>query len=581
MPRGFRIGYARAVRMSGDGSTYSVSGQNAGVNRGWFVAAAAGSYAATGRDASFSIGGAPASSSIALLYTDLSEGTNTGGRNNNGEIITLLGKGFGASQTGSAAVTLNGVAVADVLSWSDTKVVIQPGASTSTGNFAITNSSGQTATGCLNKPDGSASDFTVRSGTIYFVAIGASGTGTFADPIGPSGVLSRLGAGVTFYFRGGTYTTLMGQTNWSAYNITLGSGNSGSSGNRMQFVGYPGETAIFTGQDGCFQLRDGASLGNRPQYITIAGLTLDGYWTCVSGGGLTSFQAEVQKSGALSIRVVNNICSANYTAGQNSATGLISAANDGWRILGNELKDTGIGTPVNNNHAVYVQVGASDIDVAWNYFHDLRMGYVIQVHTDTAFTYTNVRIHHNLLTSPDPQGCRGFTCSNTLSGTTGSMYGNVLSGVGQEVSGLMLYSGTWSIFNNTFHAIAGGSGVIVVLNDYGGTSTSPTVTLRNNIIYGDGATPYIGLVSGATSSQLTESNNLYFNGTGGVPGYASASVNSDPLFTNAGTFNFTLQSGSPARNAGSSAVSSIYTFDRNGVPLPQGASYDIGAYEYV
>jgi hypothetical protein len=52
----------------------------------------------------------------------------------------------------------------------------------------------------------------------------------------------------------------------------------------------------------------------------------------------------------------------------------------------------------------------------------------------------------------------------------------------------------------------------------------------------------------------------------------------DPLFTNRGTNDFTLQAGSPAIDAGA-ALPAIVT-DQKGVSRPQDAGLDIGAYEF-
>jgi hypothetical protein len=98
---------------------------------------------------------------------------------------------------------------------------------------------------------------------------------------------------------------------------------------------------------------------------------------------------------------------------------------------------------------------------------------------------------------------------------------------------------------------------------YGGAQTGiyvePGATgtdVRNNIAYGNGTTEILGLGVGTT---LT--NNLI----------------TDPRFVNPAAFDFNIQTGSPAINAGVT-LSQIQT-DFKGTPRPQGGAYDIGAYE--
>ena len=68
--------------------------------------------------------------------------------------------------------------------------------------------------------------------------------------------------------------------------------------------------------------------------------------------------------------------------------------------------------------------------------------------------------------------------------------------------------------------------------------------------------------------------NLYF-GPGSI--YGAGNVEADPEFVNASAGNFHLKTSSPAIDAGSSTGAP--PFDYEETPRPQGAGFDIGAYE--
>jgi hypothetical protein len=77
------------------------------------------------------------------------------------------------------------------------------------------------------------------------------------------------------------------------------------------------------------------------------------------------------------------------------------------------------------------------------------------------------------------------------------------------------------------------------------------------------------------SSSAAISNNIAYNNIGSTPACSGYCTVTNPLFVSASDFH--LQSGSPAVDKGA-AVN--ITDDYGGNPRPQGAGYDIGAYEY-
>lgn len=507
--------------------------------------------------AMFTVIGAAAGTPV-ILYSDLDSGPNSGGQDNHGVFVTISGKHFGATR-GSGIVTVGGGAVNNYPLWSDTKIIVQLGAAASSGNIVVTNATAQSSNGI---------PFTVRPGRIFFVTPTGTGNGSFVSPMSPFAIHSNIQPGDSYYFRAGTYSGAYGDTTWQATNFTLGSGQRGARGNPLALVGYPNEVVTFVaGERTNIGFSTSSGVG---AYTTIANLTLVGADGCVSGGGFYT----PAKSGAPGVRVINNVCSATYTG--NTMSGMLVIQNDGWRVWGNEFKDTGTSPPINNNHAVYIQDAASDVDVGWNLFQNLRMGHVIQLHTDavpggaSCYTSTDVRIHDNVITANQVDDSRGINVGNTCADSYGAIYNNILYNLGQRFSAIVTYTGSWKIYNNTLYNIHSDPMLWI--------SGQATAEVKNNIFYSDGTSRYVGVANGAAMSQLTLSNNLYYNG-GAAPSQDPAAISGNPLFMDPAGGDFHLQSGSPAIDTGSASVNTVVSVDHDGISRPQGSGYDVGAYE--
>lgn len=499
-----------------------------------------------------------------LFYSDLDSGPNSGGRNDKGVYVTIWGNNFG---TTSGTVTIGGGKADNYPIWSNTKISFQIGPEAKTGNIVVTTNE--------NQPSNPV-PFAVKEGRIFFVSAKNSGrgSGSYENPWrSPGSFYGKMRPGDILYFREGTYPEQYTETNWGSYNFTLGRASGGAPGKPIAFVGYPGETAVLKAPSKSYgNITFGDSTETQASYITIANLTLQGADFCIGGGGF--WQRE--KSGGTHIRVVGNRLSANYDG--NTMTGLVSVMGDSWRIFGNDFTDTGTTPPINNNHAIYVMTGAGDIDVGWNRFRNLRMGHVIQVHTDIPYRYQDIRIHDNLITAENIDDSRGINVGRTLPGTYGAIYNNVLYNVGQNFSAIAIYSGEWKIYNNTLYRIHATDGMIWVSGQAG---MVPTAKIVNNILYSDGQSPYISALHGAKLSQIEQTNNLslgYISPDTSKPGNGNKAGS---VFQNPAAGNFHLRPGSPAIDQGSETVTPVVTRDRDGVPRPQGKHFDIGAYEAV
>ncbi len=156
-----------------------------------------------------------------------------------------------------------------------------------------------------------------------------------------------------------------------------------------------------------------------------------------------------------------------------------------------------------------------------------------------------------------------------------------------QLWGIITFNGTGhKIYNNVVYNIiaAGGTpsdGQGIVVASGASTAVVYNNTITQNMAY--------GLHFGVATGNAAVNNISYNNGTNYavVSGTASPHTNSidtngdptNPNFTSPGTGDFSLGAG-PAVDTGTpTGTSSVFTTDRDSIARPQGAQWDIGAYE--
>ena len=216
---------------------------------------------------------------------------------------------------------------------------------------------------------------------------------------------------------------------------------------------------------------------------------------------------------------------------------------------------------------------------------------------------SNVTIHNNEITTNGSTGiyvdCQGTTQNNI------QIYDNEIHDLGSTQDGIELASevsaGTLTncnIYNNLFYNITGYAihctpydfdKTISIINNtiynctIGISFDDPSqyqinCVVRNNIIYSNITNAMLNYAGGITG--ITTDHNLFYNTTGtyNVTTLGTNYIEADPLFVSP-TTNFALQTASPAIDSGSSVGAP--STDYIGTSRPQGAGYDIGAYEFV
>ncbi len=229
--------------------------------------------------------------------------------------------------------------------------------------------------------------------------------------------------------------------------------------------------------------------------------------------------------------------------------------------------------------------GVGDFQIVGNHIHDI--GRYCETGdiglSGMTFINDNIVIERNLLhdIGRDSTGENSCNPGNTNwqnhdhglyldSGTNIIVRNNVFYNITRGWA-IQCYGGTLdrlSIANNTFALPNPNRDGQIIL-----ATTITNLSIENNIFYLPGQN--VG-ISGTQSGSLIDHN--LSTGTVGGGGTGSNIENTDPLLVNPTGLAFQLLVGSPAIEAG--VTLSYVTNDFLGVSRPQGAAYDIGAFEF-
>lgn len=140
--------------------------------------------------------------------------------------------------------------------------------------------------------------------------------------------------------------------------------------------------------------------------------------------------------------------------------------------------------------------------------------------------------------------------------------------------------GDHQIYNNVIYRSGDRSTFsAIVIKTYYGAEETPPIQVYNNTIFDikHASAPAIFIRPNSGGPHVIKNNIAYLAGAGIVGGTQSNNLTDDPSFKDPARADFTLQRRSAAIDTG--GVIDIVTTDFRGVRRPQGAGYDIGAYE--
>ncbi len=393
-------------------------------------------------------------------------------------------------------------------------------------------------------------------------------------------------AGDTVYIKQGTY------------NEQIIPQNSGTAGKYITFSVYPGDTVTIDGnsialpayETGLFHVED-------RNYIKLSGLR-------IINAGPNPNNAGIYVDNASYITIENNytyntVSSGIGVWGSNNITidgnEVELACNDGeqelitmagtniFEIKNNHIHHGGPGT--NGGEGICVKDGSSNGKVYKNTLDNIirgeRTGIYIDAWNKETFT---IEVYQNTvrdsyagisLASEDGGRLRDIKIYNNL------VYNNLTNG---------LEIGNWgnpgvsprpiediTFINNTSYGNGSDGWGGGIMND---NPDVKNLVIRNNI-FSQNTLFQIADEGGLSTANLTVDHNLVNEYTGNYQYEIRGTdyVEGDPKFVNPSGADFHLQQSSPAIDKGSSINAPNNDFDGN--QRPQGAGYDLGAYEYV
>ena len=548
-----------------------------------------------------------AASKPVILYTDIISGPNQGTNDGpGGAYLSIFGRNFG-DNISDIRVTIGGGEVGAYkhlgpslgrpdIQW----LGVQLGSNCRTGPIVVSVNGEQSNTDQI---------FTVRSGNIYFVSLsGNDSTGVVNDITKPYRTPNKFrtfstacNAGDFIVVRGGVYDLDDGTNNIYSNTWFRPVDKSGTLGNPITFMGYPGEK-VNAKMDTMYKIF--SPYGDAHDFV-VANFYSD-INNCQPGNliGVGSSAAssiclsdpDASDTTIYNVRIVNIEADGKGTGGMCAGISGSNMIEIGYtnnsNVLGCSVHDMGI--PANgevHSHVIYLATTQRNTEVGWNALYNIPYSRaVIQVHQDGfggsckgQKFLSDILVHDNVIHDVRGQpillggGAGDIWVYNNLvynSHNGPAVYSDILAIRGENVDG--------RIFNNTFYANPDYDEPGIIISFGFGSSDHPIhVALYNNIFVVTETQDAYFEITDSSWNNITSNNNLWFGSSQGLPSFAGQNeLNSNPFFVNPLAGVFHLQSGSPAIDSGSSLVSSIVNKDFLGLSRPQGSGYDIGAFEY-
>ncbi len=509
-----------------------------------------------------------------VLYSDLVAGPTSGGENDLGAYVSIFGKNFGSNlsqvhvyfgNVEAAAYRYLGVSKgrSDIQ-----QITVQPG-NVGTGSLPIKVVVNGVASNTDNK-------FLVNPGDVLFVdnVNGEDSSAVKNDINHPwryvqtssqGGALRSAQPGDVIVLRGKAVWKDVGFENrWFRFRSSTGTAPTGSKGSGyITIEAYPNEDVHYVApantNGGIHGIGD-----NYPQFsdwVVISGLHIESVASSASDGAPVNLQVKSDHW-----RVVNNELGPWPASSGAKAGGLVGNGTD-VKALGNHIHDIGGGT---ENHCVYLDTGATNVEVAYSHIHHCSGGNIIQTYDNLGGgPLSGISIHHNRMHDGGRYGLNMSDGTMGVRAWNNLIYSTVYAGIriNQNGSGLSQVYENNTLFNVcTNHPAEPGA----IQNTWNANNGS--IVFRNNIVAKSQSACAQGYSDSSSDNAITLSRNLW-------SGYAAPSKDSQALsgdagFVNAAGGDFHLQDGSTAVDASvGSGVADDFDVDSR-------SQADLGALEH-
>jgi hypothetical protein len=388
--------------------------------------------------------------------------------------------------------------------------------------------------------------------TTYYVSTAGNDVNSCAQALSESaakrtiaGGLACLTSGDTLLIRGGIYTESI------INNVPSGS----SWSNTVRIAAYANETVWLKPTSGNFVIY----FSENQQYIEFQSINLDG--TSISNAAV--FLDERSGGNPNHIRIQNAEVHHREGAGSDAGNAAITVGGSDNEFINLNVHGTGgpLGFYISGNRNLVDGCDVHDV-----YSNGIQI-FKLDGTNASGNTVRNTRIHdiHDAyFFSTRDHRIRGMV----IAGTGNVIYNNLIYNIGftdpgwsswDNSAGMYVIGRDAKLWNNTITRNTTIHGVML--------DGASNAELKNNISYGN-----LGTTDTRPVAQYIDTG----GGTGNVT--SSNLFDVDPLFINAGAGNFGLSANSPAIDRAAS-LAAVAT-DMIGVPRPQGAAPDVGAYEY-